>query len=156
VVVVVLDGAVVGTVVVVVEVVVVGSTEESLTVVVVVVGDVVGTDVVGSLAGTVVVVVVVVVVPSVPGDGGVFGADDVSVAVVHAPAFCSVVTSATSRTSDLFSVALSDVRAETACCSPFCVASRWFRAAFAADPVAADAVSRSDPTMRAYWLALTP
>ena len=155
VVVVVLVAAVVGTVVVVVEVVV-GSTVDSLTVVVVVVVDVVGTDVVGSLAGVVVVVVLVVVAQSVSRRSGRVRRRSGERGGGARPAFCSVVTSATRRTSDLFSVALSDVRAETACCRPFCVASRWFFAALAAAPLAADAVSKSDPTIRAYWLASTP
>lgn len=115
-------------------------------------------------AGTVVVVVgavddgVGVEVADPEGEDGVaaVGAAVVMTAFVQAPAFWNVETSATRRTTSLFSSALSDVSVATACCRDFSAASRWVRDALAPASAICECVSRSFPTIRAYWLASTP
>jgi hypothetical protein len=135
-----------------------------------------GAVVVVVVGATVVVVVgggtVVVVVLGVAGDAGVDDGVDVSgaagvvgvaagvgavmTAVVQAPAFCKVSTSATSRTSERFSLASSDVNVRTSCCSVFWTPFRCTTATFTAALVACVAASRSPATKVAYWWATTP
>jgi hypothetical protein len=134
-------GAVVVVVVVDEVVVVVGAT-----VVVVVLG---GTVVVGVDDG--------VDAPGAAGVAGVAaGVGAVMTAVVQAPAFCKVSTSATRRTSERFSLASSDVNVRTSCCSAFWTPFRCTTATFTADLVAWVSVSRSPATKVAYWWATTP
>ncbi len=124
-------------------------------------------DVVVVVGATVVVVVVVVFgVAGAPGVGdgavppGVLGAaagvGAVMTAVVQAPAFCSVSTSATSRTREWLSVALSPVNVATFACNVFWTLLRCADATFTAAVAAWDCASRSDATNVAYWWATTP
>jgi hypothetical protein len=132
---------------------------------VVVVVVVVVVDEVVVVGGATVVVVVlgvageggVVVVVDAPGAPGVAaGVGVVITAVVQAPAFCSVSTSATRRTSERFALALSDVNVRTSCCSVFWTPSRCATATFTEALVASVCASRSDATKVAYWCATTP
>ena len=123
------------------------------------------------VGATVVVVVVVLGVgvtgdPDVPGvvplgvdplgvvalgvAGVAAGVGVVITAVVQAPAFCRVVTSATRRVSERFSVLLSDVKVASSCCSDFWTPSRCANATFTLALAAADCASRSDATTLAY------
>jgi hypothetical protein len=126
-------------------------------------------DVVVVVGATVVVVVVVLGVAGEPdvADGVVpFGVLDVAgvaagvgvviTAVVQAPAFCRVVTSATRRVSERFSLLLSDVKVDSSCCSVFWTPSRCESATFTAAVAACDCASRSDATTLAYCWATTP
>lgn len=113
------------------------------------------------LAGTVVVVVgatVVVVVFGVVGDpgpgvedgadpsGGAAGVGVVITAVVQAPAFCSVSTSATRRTSEWLTLALSDVNVVSSSCSVFWMLLRCPSATFTAAVAACVCARRSEAT----------
>jgi hypothetical protein len=112
--------------------------------------------------GTVVLVVVVVVVEE-PDDGVVdeplagTGVEATTMlALVQAPAFSSVVTSATSFTSERFSALLSETSVASATCRFFCVASRRARDVLAAEAAACDCDSRLAAMTLAYWWAMTP
>ncbi len=125
--------------------------------VVVVVGDVV------VVAGTAATVVVVVggaedeePVAVEPLGAATLATGSVITALVQAPAFCSAVTSATSRMSVRFSVLLSDVRVNTASCRALLEASRTASEALAAAVAVLAFVSRSDATTVEYWWAMTP
>jgi hypothetical protein len=92
--------------------------------------------------------------PGAPGAAA--GVGVVITAVVQAPAFCSVSTSATRRTSEWLSLALFEVNIVSSCCSVFWMPLRCPSATFTAAVAAWVCARRSDATTVAYWWATTP
>ena len=82
--------------------------------------------------------------------GAAAGVGVVMTAVVQAPAFCNVSTSATRRTSAWLSLPLSWVKIVSSCCSVFWTAFRWDNATFTAAVAAWVSVRRSEATNVAY------
>jgi hypothetical protein len=85
--------------------------------------------------------------PDAPGaPGAAAGVGVVITAVVQAPAFCSVSTSATRRTSEWLTLALSDVNVVSSSCSVFWMLLRCPSATFTAAVAACVCARRSEAT----------